>query len=238
MSRYELKRFNTPDELARHVALQFLELAGSTSSSFCVALPGGRIAAKLFAGIAEAAASKRATLDHAQFFWGDERCVPPGDPESNFRLAYDNLLRPLHIPERRIHRIRGELPPEEAAEQAQTELCATAPIARNGQPVLELVILGMGENGHIASLFPGEPEAVVASSAVYRAVTADKPPPSRVTLGYPALFAANRVWVLPSGAGKEQALAESLLTTGTTPLARLLRGREDVKIFTDISLPA
>ncbi len=237
MSRHELKRFNAPDELAGHVALQFLDLATSTSSTFCVALPGGRIAARLFTRIAEAAASKRLTLDTMQFFWGDERCVPPADPESNFRLAWECLLRSLRIPEDRIHRIRGELPPEEAAAQAQTELCATAPAAPNGQPELDLVILGMGENGHIASLFPGEPESIVAFPAVYRAVTATKPPPLRVTLGYPALFAATRVWVLPSGAGKEKALSESLLPSGTTPLARLLRGRDDVRIFTDISLP-
>jgi len=102
--------------------------------------------------------------------------------------------------------------------------------------VLDLVLLGMGEDGHVASLFPGEAEDVMNSSAVYRAVTASKPPPRRISLGYGALVAAREVWMLASGSGKETALRESLSPTGATPLARLLRARGRTRIFTDIRL--
>ena len=93
----------------------------------------------------------------------------------------------------------------------------------------------MGEDGHVASLFPGEREADGASPAVFRAVmNSPKPPPNRVTLGYAAIAAAKQVWVLTSGAGKEAALRESLSPTGRTPLARVLRARSDARVFTDI----
>ena len=105
-------------------------------------------------------------------------------------------------------------------------------------PVLDLVLLGMGEDGHVASLFPGEPETVMASKEVYRAVTnSPKPPPNRVTLGYPAIAAAQHVWVLVSGAGKERALRESLEPSGRTPLARVLRLRRQTTLFAYLACP-
>ena len=116
-------------------------------------------------------------------------------------------LGPLGIPAHHIHRIRGETPPGAAAAQAETELRDLAPPGQGGQPVLDLVFLGMGEEGHVASLFPGEPPEIVASPAVYRPVTASKPPPRRITLGYPAIAAARQVWVLAAGPGKDQAFA-------------------------------
>lgn len=92
----------------------------------------------------------------------------------------------------------------------------------------------MGEDGHVASLFPSESEEAMSRGAVFRAVTASKPPPRRITLGYAALAAANEVWVMASGAGKEAALGESLEENGRTPLARLLRLRATTRIFSDI----
>jgi 6-phosphogluconolactonase len=100
-----------------------------------------------------------------------------------------------------------------------------------------LVFLGLGENGHVASLFPEESESEMADPAVYRAVVAVKPPPRRITLGYAALAAARQVWVLASGAGKEDALRDSLAPNGRTPLARVLQRRAQTRIFTDIRVP-
>ena len=93
----------------------------------------------------------------------------------------------------------------------------------------------MGEDGHVASLFPGDQEAI-ESQAVYRAVTGPKPPPRRITLGYRALAAAREVWVLASGEGKKEALKNSLADGGDTPLARVLQSRKNTKIFTDFIL--
>ena len=114
------------------------------------------------------------------------------------------------------------------------ELSRVVPRNEAGQPMLDIVFLGMGEDGHVASLFPGEPEEANAAKSVYRAVTASKPPPRRITIGYGAIAVARQVWVLASGAGKEQALRESLAVVAQTPLAKVLKLRSHTKIFTDI----
>jgi 6-phosphogluconolactonase len=107
---------------------------------------------------------------------------------------------------------------------------------KNGQPVLDLVLLGLGEDGHTASLFPGESDEVASSPAVYRAIfNSPKPPPERVTLGYGAIAAAQQVWMLASGgAAKEKAFRESLIADGRTPFGRVLRDRNETRIFSDI----
>jgi 6-phosphogluconolactonase len=102
--------------------------------------------------------------------------------------------------------------------------------------VLELEFLGMGEDGRVASLFPGESDAAMSSRSFFRAVIARKPPPYRITLGYGAIAAACQVWVLPSGKGKEVALRQSLTPGGARRPARVLRLRRQTRIFTDIAL--
>jgi len=233
---FELIRFAQPDALARAAAaewLKSLQPATRTGAPYCVALLGGRIAGRFYSALTKLAKTSQAFAS-VHFFWGDERCVPPTEPESNFALAHERLLQPLGIPDRQVHRVRGEAPPEQAAAEAETELRGLASTMPDSQPVLDLVLLGMGEDGHVASLFPGEDEAVMASQVVFRPVVAPKPPPARVTLGYPAIAAAREVWVLASGAGKENALRESFSPNGRTPLARVLNLRHRTRIFTDI----
>jgi 6-phosphogluconolactonase len=95
----------------------------------------------------------------------------------------------------------------------------------------------LGEDGHVASLFPGESNVLILDKVIYRVVNnSPKPPPNRVTLGYAEITAARQVWVLVSGAGKETALRESLGSQGRTPLARLTQFRTRTKIFCDFSL--
>jgi 6-phosphogluconolactonase len=236
-----IRRFTTPEELARAAANAWLEEVASAhradAPAFSVALSGGRIAGALFSAAVRLAAALPVSFERTHFFWADERCIPPRDAESNFRVAMELLLTPLRVAGDQIHRIRGEEPPDAAAAAASAELCGLAPSNSAGQPVLDLVLLGMGEDGHVASLFPGEPEAMRANPAVYRAVRhSPKPPPDRVTLGYPALAAARMVWVLASGAGKETALRESLDPAGQTPLAKLVRLRRETTVFTDIKV--
>ena len=243
MPNPELISFPNADELAKAVAVAWLEevaAAAHAGRAHCVALSGGRITQKFFAAVVELLREGRRagnpnfrdgnmpSLPNVHFFWADERCVPPTDAESNFRMADELLFQPLGIAPEKIHRICGELPPAAGAELAARELAAVA-------PRLDLVLLGMGEDGHVASLFPGEGEVDGASPAVFRAVmNSPKPPPNRVTLGYAAIAAAGQVWVLASGAGKEAELRESLSPAGRTPLARVLRSRSDARVFTDI----
>lgn len=236
MGTYELQHFDSADALATAAAEAWLRLYESRGDrSFCVALAGGRIARIFFTVTAQLPDSPE-LLHRMQFFWGDERCVPPSSPESNYRLAREHLLEPLGIPKEHIHRIQGELEPEPAAAQAQAELRRLARVNPEGTPVLQLVFLGMGENGHVASLFPGESIQAITSPAVYRAVLATKPPPRRITLGYQTLAAAEEVWVLISGPGKGAALQASLNGTSQTPLGRVIGSRAHTRILTDLPM--
>jgi 6-phosphogluconolactonase len=235
MSNWELKSCANATALAEQCAAEFIGLAASTTAQKSVAISGGRIAKDFFSAVARQAKECGQSLAHVHFFWADERCVPPDHAESNYRSAAELLFTPLRVPAENIHRIRGEAEPEQAAREAEVVLRRFTSANTAGQPVLDLVLLGMGEDGHVASLFPGETEAVMDSAATYRAVTASKPPPRRITLGYAAIAAAREVWVLASGAGKEPALRESLSLDGTTPLARVLRSRGQTMIFTDLA---
>src|SRR6185436_18362512 len=111
---------------------------------------------------AEAAALSNArgvSLANVHFFWADERCVPPNDPESNCAAAREHFFQPLAIAPHKVHRIQGELPPDHAAELATTEIKSIVSADTFGQPQLDLIFLGMGEDGHVASLFPAEPQS-------------------------------------------------------------------------------
>jgi len=238
MAAFDLIPFDHADALAQAVATAWLDevaVANQAGQPHCVALSGGRITLRLFTSVIEQAAARSISLATVHFFWADERCVPPTDPESNFSAANQHFFQPLKIAPARIHRIRGEDTPETAAKLAAQELLRIAPADAKGQPVLDLVLLGMGEDGHVASLFPKEPESTMADMTIYRAIqNSPKPPPNRITLGYPTIAAARQVWVLASGAGKETAWRESLRSDGKTPLARVLRSRPFTKMFTDI----
>lgn len=238
MGTIDLRQFTSADELARTASRDWVQEVSTVNfkkGAFCVALSGGRIAKGFFSAVAEQARAGQVSLTSVQFFWSDERCVPPDDPESNFRLAQEALFAPLNIPANQIHRVQGEKPPEVAVAIAEAELRKVVSDVVEDQPVLDLVLLGMGEDGHVASLFPGEPEEVVSSKAVFRCVQAVKPPPLRITLGYPAIAAARQVWVLASGVGKEKALRESLEANGRTSLARVLKLRRLTRIYSDMT---
>jgi 6-phosphogluconolactonase len=183
-------------------------------------------------------AARQIRWNGVHFHWGDERCVPPEHADSNYKLAQTALLDPAGIALEQRHRLRGELPPEEAALLAESELARVTGTASGRVPVLDLVFLGMGEDGHVASLFPGAPESVVTSPRWVIPVIGPKPPPQRLSLTFQVLAAAKEVWVLASGVGKEEALRESLRLGGSTPLAHLLSLRSHTRIMTDLPLPA
>lgn len=238
--KFELISFATADDLARTVAgkwLDEIEAAQHAGKPHCVALSGGRITKNLFDSVVQLNRARRVSLDGVHFFWADERCVPPDGPESNFRLANELLFAPLKIPPNPIHRIRGEDAPEAAVKIAESELRHVAPTNGDGQPILDLVFLGMGEDGHVASLFPDAPAEVVNHPGPFLAVeNSPKPPPRRISLSYAALGAARQVWVLISGAGKEKALRESLGSGVKTPLGRILQMRQKTLIFSQIGV--
>ncbi len=239
MGHFALISFSDDAALAAAVAGRWLDevdAAARRGAAHLVALPGGRIIRRFFDAVVAEAALRQPSFAHVHFFWGDERCVPPDDPESNYGLARRYLLTPLDIPTANIHPVRGEAAAATAAAQAEGELRRFAPASEAGAPVLDLVLLGLGEDGHVASLFPGLPSELMENRAAYLPVVGPKPPPQRVTLNYAVLAAARQVWALASGAGKEAALATSLSSGGQTPLARVLRERRETLLFTDLTL--
>lgn len=240
MNRTELILFPDTETLVQQVAARWLDAVDAAAAAgrpFHVALSGGRVAGRFMAVAQTLGAARQTRWSGVHCHWGDERCVPPDHAESNYKLAQTALLDPAGIAVERRHRLRGELPPDEAARLAEQELARVTGTATGSVPVLDLVFLGMGEDGHVASLFPGAPESVVASERWVIPVIGPKPPPQRLSVTFRVLAAAKEVWVLASGAGKEQALAESLRAGGTTPLAHLISLRTRTTIMTDLPRP-
>ncbi|MGZ4974247.1 MAG: 6-phosphogluconolactonase [Limisphaerales bacterium] len=230
------KIYATDAEVANAAASEWVDLL-LANNSMTVALSGGRIAKTFYECVVAQTKFREVEFANVDFFWADERCVGPTDPESNFYLANEHLLQPLKIGQQKVHRLKGELDQIVAVNQANDEISRIAAANTNGKPVLDLVILGMGEDGHVASLFPNTPDSITSTTAAYLHVNnSPKPPPNRLSLSYAAIAAAKRVWILASGAGKKQALQESVSPSGSTPLARVLRSSTAAQIFTDINL--
>jgi 6-phosphogluconolactonase len=176
---------------------------------FDVALSGGSTPRAFHETLAASPYHEQIDWSKVQFYWGDERCVPPDHAESNYRMAYETLLSHLPITESQIHRMRGELPPTEAADQYERELRETLESTERDLPRIHLLYLGVGPDGHTLSLFP----QTAALDVTDRAVVANYVPTldtSRITLTYPAANNAGVVAFLADGAEKADALAAVL----------------------------
>jgi 6-phosphogluconolactonase len=237
MHATQVFQYQTPDELAAAAAAKWLDKLRShppdVKGGYAVAVSGGRIAGNFFRAIARLGAKDPRLFTNVDWFWADERCVPPTDPESNYKLCHELMLAPLGIPNDRVHRIAGDVAPATGASQAEADWKTFANRVRRGaKPYFDIIFLGMGEDGHVASLFPDTRESG-PPGRTYRAVTGPKPPIHRVTLGYPELAAAKEVWVLVSGVGKHKPLEAALRGTNPNPLARLIASRVRTVVFTD-----
>jgi 6-phosphogluconolactonase len=173
-----------------------------------LALAGGRTPARLHQRLAQPSQAARVPWSAVQVFFGDERCVAPEAPESNLRAARETLLEPLGLGPSQVFAIDGTAPPAVAAADYA---------ARLGPEPLDLVLLGVGDDGHTASLFPGGPE--LAARAAVVATRSPRPPTDRVSLSLPTLRAARRVAFLVLGADKAPAVA-AVWAELALPLAR------------------
>jgi 6-phosphogluconolactonase len=198
-----------------------LAAAQAVHGTASVVLTGGGIAIAVLERVAALAADPpRGRLDWTavDFWWGDERWVPTADDERNEQAAREVLLDPVGVPAERVHPMPpsdGDFPgPEEAAAWYAQELAAAAPEGRS-LPRFDLLLLGMGPEGHVASIFPESP-AVRDERPVFAVRDCPKPPPTRISLGFSAINSAEEVWLLVSGAAKAPAVALAL--SGADPV--------------------
>ena len=201
--------FQNLEKLSQAAAETFVNLADQAVRArgrFSVALSGGGTPRRMYELLASNPLRGRVRWSAVHVFWGDERCVPAEDPRSNARMARQALLDHVPLPAGNIHPISGELPPTQAAARYETIL---RKFFEGGEPVFDLILLGLGENAHTASLFPHTPvlqesqrwaaEVYIASQEMYR-----------VTLTAPLINRARKVLFLVSGAGKAEALQHVL----------------------------
>lgn len=198
------------DGLSAAVAQRIAELAAqaiAARGAFHVALAGGETPRRCYEKL------RHLPVDwtHVQVYFGDERCLPDGDARRNDRMVREALLEHVAIPPGNIHAIPAELGAREAAVRYAAMLDKVAP--------LDLVLLGMGEDGHTASLFPGNPATSSAAAAV-PVFNAPKPPAERVSLGMGTLNAARQRIFLVAGAGKREALKQ-ILSGKSLPAANI-----------------
>jgi len=210
----EIEVFDALPQLSLRAASlfgQFAEEAVASSGRFAVVLSGGTTPERLYQVLAGRPEFRnRLPWDRTHFFWGDERHVPPDHPDSNFRLANQALLSKLKLPPGNVHRIRAEVSDAtEAARAYEGELRGFFDLPVGQVPRFDLVLLGMGADGHTASLFPGT-AAIHERSRLVIAYLVPKLGSYRITLTPPVLQNAAHALVLVSGPGKADAVAEVL----------------------------
>lgn len=225
----EILAFGTADDVADAAAFLFVNLvakAVEARGNFSCSLAGGTTPLNCYRLLAAPLISSKVDWPRVHVFWGDERCVPEGHPDRNDEAALDALLRRVPIPSKNIHRVPATEP--DAAPRYESELRrAFSSLSLEESPVssdiprFDLILLGLGPDGHTASLFPGHPSLEETRRLVLRVDDAPKPPPSRVTFTLPLLNAARYVAFLVTGVDKAPALARVLADDESLPAARL-----------------
>jgi 6-phosphogluconolactonase len=192
------------EEAARRIVAAAEAKLADNNHFFSLVLSGGSTPKALYELLASEPYRSQLNCSKIEIYFGDERCVPPDHPDSNYLMAYNAMLSKLPLPEPNIHRMRGEIPPQQAAIEYGQLLKEKF---KDGGP--DLVLLGMGDDGHTASLFPG---TSALDETHHRCVAnyVDKMKTWRITMTYPFLNRASEVMMLISGVGKARRLEEVL----------------------------
>lgn len=213
---------------AAHI-LQLLENALSANGHASLAISGGSTPKLMFAALARTGFDWK----HVHVFWVDERAVPPDHEQSNYLLADEHLLRPARI--RHVHRIPGELKPEQAARRYSADIREHFQLADGELPHFDVIHLGVGPDAHTASLFPGEP-LITDRQGIAAAVYVEKIPQWRITLLPGVLLAARNLAILAAGADKKEALNHILngpFSPGEYPAQIVIRRDRPPIFFVD-----
>src|ERR1700744_5075578 len=218
--------------------------AVTAHGSASLVLTGGGIGTAVLTELAATPARDAVDWRHVDIWWGDERFVPSGDPERNETGARDALLDHVDVDPARVHPMPpsdgpdGDDPEAAAASYAAELEKAATPEDHGPVPSFEILMLGIGPEGHVASLFPGMPALYDERPAV--AVRgAPKPPPTRLSLTFPSINAAKEVWIICSGSDKAKAIAMALSDSGPVQVpAAGARGRQRTLFLIDSAAAA
>lgn len=215
------------DALSRRAAEQFVALAQqaiAASGRFSVSLSGGSTPKALYSLIATDEFKQQLAWQQIHLFWGDERCVAADHAESNFRMVKESLLSKIHIPSENVHRMAGEMAPLAAAATYERELKQFFSTLPDNLPRFDLLLLGLGEDGHTASLFPGSSALHEAQQSVATTYV-EKLDAYRLTLTFPAINNAAQITFLVAGQSKA-AVVKAILTGENidAPAARIKPG--------------
>jgi 6-phosphogluconolactonase len=229
----EIRIANTAADLFQSAAGEFTKMAEQSiraRGKFSVALSGGSTPRDLFSLLASGAAAALPSNSSAGnalpwekifFFWSDERHVPPDHPDSNYRMAFQAMLSKVAVPKEHIFRIHGEEKDADTAARAYEQTLRTAFATQPGEiPRFDLILLGIGTEGHTASLFPGSP-ALQETKRLVVANWVEKLKAERITFTYPLLNNAACIMFLVSGAGKAEILKQILEDPGDLPAQRV-----------------
>lgn len=200
----EIRIYNNPIEVAEKFAEYLSELISAKNGPVHIALSGGSTPKLLFSHLSTN--YKKIDWNQVHLYWGDERCVPPTDKESNYKMTTETLLSHIHIPSANIHRVLGENDPETEALRYSEEIKKTVPDA-NGLPRFDLVMLGMGDDGHTASIFPHQIE-LLESDKICAIGTNPQSGQKRVTITGKVINNAACVVFLVTGSSKTEKVFE------------------------------
>lgn len=226
--------YEQPDALYEQCAQRILQLARETLKTqdrFYIALAGGSTPRELYRQLSNTPSASAPDWHRLEFYFGDERCVAPDHSDSNYRMAKEALFTPLSIPENSIHRIHGELDPTDAIDHYQKVLSAMP--QKNHLPLFDLVLLGMGADGHIASLFPGCP-LLEEQEQTFGGSYVEKLESWRLSLTLPVINNARHILLLVSGSKKADIVRHVLHgSKGAMPLPVEMVERENLEWFLD-----
>jgi len=205
--KYEV--FDNAEKLAEDLAGRLNDAVNQQKENYCLAISGGSTPIIFFKRLAEEPFKSEIEWNRVHFFWCDERCVPPDNSESNFGMTKTDLFDKIKIPSENIHRIKGESDPKEETFRYVNEIEDLVPKGKNSLPQFDWVMLGMGEDGHTASLFPNK-ELLFTYSNIAGIAQHPQTGQNRISLTFDVLNNAKRITFVVTGKKKAKILAEIL----------------------------
>lgn len=226
----KILNFETSEILAFNLAKLIVRKINESSGVFNLAVSGGSTPKILLKELSETFIDE-VDWSKLNIYWVDERCVPPGDDQSNFKMTDDILLSKINFEESMIHRIRGEKSPKEEAKRYQTEILENIPV-EGGTPVFDMVLLGMGDDGHTASIFPDNVDVFYSSNFVENTVNPYSKQ-NRITLTGSIITSARDIVFMATGKNKAEIFKNVIEKDEKYPASHVLMQTDNIRFYVD-----